>query len=380
MHDRTALGPADVTDEQLAGMVAELLGTDPARTSVLSSTAEEVDYELPAITTAGRYWVRGAARTESGERPYEFFVKHVQSWSRSPLFADIPAAFRAEAEAGVPWRTEPLAYRSDLAERLPEGLRMPRALAVRELDAKSYSIWLEAVQARPATWDTERFARAATLMGRLAASPGVAKLRDVGHRDWDLERHYLNGRLRLQVLPALADASVWDHPLVSGAFDDELRERLLRAASRAPAYVAELVAFPTLTSHGDFCPNNLLLPADGDGFVLIDYGFWGPAPLGFDLSQLLVGDVQVGRGSAGDLQEIDDRIVSAYVAGLRAEGCAAAESDVRRAHALQLMIFTGLSSLPLEHLATEPTPALHRIAAERAAIARFSLNLLDRTA
>lgn len=43
------------------------------------------------------------------------------------------------------------------------------------------------------------------------------------------------------------------------------------------------------------------------------------------------------------------------------------------------MLFTGLSTLPFEHLGTDPTPALHEAAADRAAIARFSLDLLDAT-
>ena len=43
------------------------------------------------------------------------------------------------------------------------------------------------------------------------------------------------------------------------------------------------------------------------------------------------------------------------------------------------MLFTGLSTLPFEHLEAQPTAELHRVAAERAAIARFSLDLLDAT-
>ena len=52
----------------------------------------------------------------------------------------------------------------------------------------------------------------------------------------------------MQVLPALRDDGVWQHPLVAGAFDDELRGRLLEAADRAPAYVEELDARPTTAS------------------------------------------------------------------------------------------------------------------------------------
>ena len=151
-----------------------------AETELVSSEAEEVDYDLPAITTAGRYWVRGVARVSGREEPFAFFVKHVQSWSRSPYFSMVPAEQREVAEASVPWRTEPLAYRSDLGDRLPEGLTMPRALGVFDLDDKSAAIWLEVVPTETAPWDLERYARAAHLLGRMAASGAVARARHSG--------------------------------------------------------------------------------------------------------------------------------------------------------------------------------------------------------
>ena len=75
MHDRAALGAADVPDDVLAGMVADLLGVDAV--DLRSSVAVEFAYELPAITTAGRYSVSGTA-VEAGEsRSFAMFVKHV---------------------------------------------------------------------------------------------------------------------------------------------------------------------------------------------------------------------------------------------------------------------------------------------------------------
>ena len=52
MHDRHALGPADVDDAQLAAMVADSLGV--AEVELLSSRADVVAYDIDAITTAGR--------------------------------------------------------------------------------------------------------------------------------------------------------------------------------------------------------------------------------------------------------------------------------------------------------------------------------------
>lgn len=377
MNDRTVLGPADVSDDELARMVADLLGVDPGSVAVRDATATEVDYAIPAITTAGRYWVRGTADVAGEARPFSLFVKHVQSWARSPFFAEVPEEMREMAEAGVPWRTEPLAYRSDLRDQLPEGLTMPRALGVYDLDEKSAAVWLEEVAVHDVPWDQARFEEAAGLLGRMAGSSAVAPYALVGQSVWSLDT-YLYGRLLNQVLPMLRAEPVWQHPLIASSFDDALRDRLFAAADQAPAYVAELAEFASTAGHGDACPNNLLV-TDQPGFTLIDFGFWQLLPVGFDLGQLLVGDVQLGLRSSADLAERGEACLIAYHAGLAAEGFEISLDRLRRAHALHLMIFTGLSTLPFEFLDQELTPGLQHLASERAAIARHSLDLLDAT-
>jgi phosphotransferase family enzyme len=379
-HDRTVLGPADVSDSELTQMVARLLRASADDVTLVDSHATEVAYDLPALTTAGRYWVRGHAAVRGAQVPFAFFVKHVQSFARSPLFAEVPPDVVAMAEAGVPWRTEPLVYRSDLCDRLPPGLRMPRSLGVFDLDEKSAAVWLEEVETHHARWDLPRFERAAYLLGRFAASPQVRERALVGQHPFTV-RDYLEGRLTHQVLPLLADEKIWHHPLVAGAFGGDLRDLLVDMALHADDLVDELAALPRLTAHGDACPNNLLVVEDSgaDGFTVIDFGFMTLLPVGFDLGQLLVGDVQVGRLPAASLAEVEGVIVPAYVEGLRAEGCDIPESVVRRAHALHLMVFVGLSTLPFEHLDAPVTPELEHVTAERAAIARFSLDLLAQT-
>jgi hypothetical protein len=255
---------------------------------------------------------------------------------------------------------------------------MPRALGVFDLDAESATVWLESIDERRPSWDDARYRRAAHLLGRLAGSARVRELADVGGPH-DTLRVYIGGRLALQVLPMLRDPGTWAHPLVAGAFDDDLRERLLAAADRVVEHVVELETMPVAASHGDASPNNLLVRDGDDGFVLIDYGFWSSQPVGFDLAQLVVGDVQIGRRPASGLAATEEICLAAYVEGLHEEGVDVPEATVRRAHALQLLMFTGLSSLPFEHLDAEPTPALHVVAAERARIARFSLDLVDAT-
>jgi Phosphotransferase enzyme family len=376
--DRLTLGVADLNEAELSRVVADLLGHPEV--DVLATTVRAVDDLPPAITTAGRWFLNGTARTPTGLEDFRLFVKHIQTWARSPDFLQVPPEHRQRAAQMVPWRTEACLYRSDLADRLPEGLGMPRAVAVLDLDEESAVLWLEAVDSSSGNWTPQRYADAAHLIGRLAASRAVAPLAGIGEFEWSA-RDYLSGRLALQVLPMLGSEEIWAHPLVASAFDDGLRGRLLAAAERAASYVEELEALPHTASHGDACPSNLLPRPDHDGaFTLIDFGFWMPQPIGFDLGQLLVGDAQIGRMRTSQLPLIERTILPAYVAGLAAEGTTVTESLVRRAHALQLLIFNGLSALPLEHLAAEPTPELAELASERARLARFSLDLIDATA
>ncbi|MBM6400507.1 phosphotransferase [Phycicoccus sonneratiae] len=377
MAGLTALGAAAVDADELATMLAahhHLAGP----VEVLDVEVSEFPYELVSITTAARHRVRGRLRSPAGEREFALFVKVVQAWERSPLFAQVPEHLREMAAASVPWRTEPLAYRSDLGARLPDGLTMPTAVAVRDLDELSCAIWLEELSVLDVPWDDERHACAARLLGRLAGSAAVAPLAGVGGLDWTL-RDYLGGRLGNQVLPMLADDGLWAHPLVAGAFDADLRSRLCAAGERAVELVEEALDLPHLPAHGDACPNNLLAVEGVDGFVLIDYGYWMPMPAGADLGQLLVGDVQIGRCRAGDLAARDAALLDAYVAGLRDEGRDVPLEVVARGHALHHLLLTGLSSVPWEHLGSPPSPELEAVAEDRAAIARFCLDRLDAT-
>ena len=171
-----------------------------------------------------------------------------------------------------------------------------------------------------------------------------------------------------------------EHPLIAGSFDGALRERLLTIAGEIDRYADELMALPRATSHGDACPGNLLVrPDDDQGFTLIDFGFFMEQPVAFDLGQLLVGDVQIGARGAEDLAERDELCLAAYQQGLAAEGYEIDDSVVRRAHALQLLLFTGVSAFPWDLVHGPITPEVHAIADARATITRHVLDLVEAT-
>jgi hypothetical protein len=371
------LGPADITDQQLTTMVAASL--DATEVELLTSHVEVFPYDLPAINTGGRYLVSGTARADGARvQPYVFFVKVVHSWARSPLSRHVPEELRAAVAPLVPWRAEPDIYRSDLRERLPAGLTVPRAFAVYDLDDESAAIWLELVATRTIVWDVERHERAAYLLGRLAASASVAPLA-ASAEPLRTPRLYTDMWLQLNVLPALRSEQLWRLPLVAHAFDDDLRTRMLAAADALPALLDELDDMPITTAHGDACTRNLLVTDADDGFTLIDFGFWGQAPIGFDLGQVLLGEIQMGERPAHILAQLEDACLPAYVQGLRAEGSQATVAQVRRSHAILMTIFHGLPAIPFEHQDAAPTDTLRHMFHQRAAASRFIFDLLDRT-
>ena len=53
---------------------------------------------------------------------------------------------------------------------------------------------------------------------------------------------------------------------------------------------------------------------------------------------------------------------------------------MRRAHALCLLLMTGLSTVPFDLFNAPMTPEVRRTAADRAAVARYALDLVDATA
>jgi hypothetical protein len=381
------LGVDDVSDADLAAMVADLWEVDAV--DLLDSTAEPVAYDVPSILTGARTWVRGHADAGAGPRGFTLFVKRVHHWRHSPAFVGVPPEIGEWAAATVPWRAEPLIYASDLADRLPDGLDMPRGLRVEEHPDETAVVWIEAVEADPVAWSLEDSARAARLLGRLSASPAVAPLAGIDPQPWHIDM-FVAGRIGYTVLPGLHDDATWAHPCVAEHFG-ALRSDLEATARHLDALAREFAASRHLASHGDACPNNLLRREGDPGFTLIDFGFWRPQPVGFDLSQLLVGDIQIGRQDVGDLPERAAACVEAYAAGLADEGLHVPLAEVRRSHAVCLTLFNGLPSLPLEMLEEEAAleaaggvtdefrAGLDHWARQRSGIASYALDVLADT-
>lgn len=269
-------------------------------------------------------------------------------------------------------------YRSDLASLLPDGLALPRVHLVSDIDALSACFWLEAVDADASPWDDSTFECAAYRLGRLAARRDIAPVADLGMQD--VVRSYAYGRIDGQILPALHSEDLWTHPLIAETFSPRLRTRLLAAADAVPTYMAELDAAPLGAAHGDACPRNLLVPRGRpDDFVLIDFAFWCRAPLGFDLTQLPLGEIQLGERSTAQLPELDEVCLVAYARGLADQGGAVPLDMIRRTHALLMLLFAGLTAVPIELLFGGPPSGDAHVLRGRAAAAEHVLDLVGAT-
>ena len=370
--DLAAIGIGDIG--RLARIVTRCVGREVVELQDVSIV--EVPYDLHAITTRSRQRVTGKALTDGGTVSFSIFVKVVQSWSHSPAFQAVSPELRAVAAKMLPWEVEPRAYQSELAAALPPGLRMPQAYDVIELDESSAAIWLEDIDIDEITWTTAHFRRAAELLGRFAGSPAVrAAVAPLG--TWigpRTVREYVGGRVAAMVVPALRGDEIWLHPMVAGTFDPELRRRTLLLVDQLPALLDELDQLPSGVCHGDACTRNLLMTRSYRDLVMIDFGFLRHAPLGFDLSQLILGEIQLGERAPDQLASIGEMSLAAYMDGLRWAGSRASIDQVRRAHAISMAIFSGLTAIPFELLGEPPTDRVRQIFAARAAVARYILH------
>jgi len=271
-------------------------------------------------------------------------------------------ALREEMVRDVPWRFELDMYESGIGSLLPAGLRTPVLHHVKHADNDHIGLWWEFITQRPGPWRLEDYRRAAYLLGRLAARrregaaandslPSVARDRSAG----SALRTYTQSRVMRGVVPMLADGSLWHHPMLQQALreaaDPGLPDAMLALAARLPQILDMLDELPQTHAHGDASPQNLLLPADEPGtVVVIDWGFGTLLPVGFDLGQLLAGLAHAGQTDPADLASIDAEIFPSYLEGLAAEGYQARLGDVRAGYVGGLAARSALVALPFELL------------------------------
>ena len=116
-------------------------------------------------------------------------------------------------------------------------------------------------------------------------------------------------------------------------------------------------------------------PARPGGFVLIDWGFAGLAPVGYDLGQLLAGRANSGELDATDLPVLGKIVLDSYRLGLRDESVDVDDGAVHRGFVGGMLLRSGFSALPLGAAARPAGDGPPMELAPRARYARYLLDL-----
>lgn len=376
---RDALGDQDLTE-----LVRAVTGDPGAR--ALAARVAPVDYVIGTPSTEALLRVHGtAALSDGSSAPWSCFVKKLQSGRHWEHIALIPEPFREQFVRNLPWRLEVAVHRSNLADLLPDGLRLPHVYRIDEYDDDRATLWMENVVPEPGPWPIDRFASAAYRLGRLSARRQPHLVEPLLPRD-DLHlpgaglRYYTQGRVLFTALPTLANEETWRHPLLAAAVrntgDHGLRDDLLALGERLPAVLDALDTLPQCYQHGDASPQNLLVPRENpDEFVVIDWGFDGLQAVGFDLGQLLVGLAHAGELAASALPAVHRVILQNFLAGLAVEGMAVDEEQVQYGYLGSLLARATFTSLPLEFISRTGEPDDVRMFEDRVLLTRALVEL-----
>jgi hypothetical protein len=378
-----ALGYAEIDVETCHEVVAAAIGAPVDELTDLR--VDTVDYPSASIATGALLRVVGAARTPAGSQPFSIFVKQLQSARVWPMLHVVPEHLRDTWTSMFPWRIEIDAFTRPLATVLPTGMRLATLYKIVEIDPDRAAIWMEDVDADPAPWPVDRYARAAFALGQLAGrrpigSPTALGSRETNEAPGQAMRMYAGGRLLNQCVPMLGEDELWSYPPLVEALADAgestaLRRDLVACASSLEGWLDAAEALPQTYVHGDASPQNLLVPmGEPDEFVVIDWGFNSPHAVGFDLGQLLLGLANAGDIDPSTLPAIHDAIVPAYADGLATTGFDAGAHDVRRGYVLTMLARSLFTTVPLDAIAFGDEPGHEHLAA-RVAMARFLLDL-----
>jgi hypothetical protein len=325
-------------------------------------------HRVDNMTTAELLHVRGALVDGTD---WEAFAKVLHPASASPLMAYIPADHHESVLRNLNWLDEPAIYRSALSTDLPDGLRMPRLLAVEEL-ADRVVLWLEQIEPRT-SWSIPDYQLAARSLGAMAGRwPERRVTEELGVQRRDLAYLFF-GKLANVDLPILATDEHWSDPHVARVAGPGFRAELEALIERAPMRIAAAEGLPHAMSHGDATPDNLLRTAEG--ICAIDWSYGSSGPLGADLGQLLAGRFDTGQADPELVPEVASVLLDAYLQGLADEGVHPEPHDVLTGWATHLAIRSVISSTVIDHRPDLDGDERVELLERRVAVARIGLDL-----
>jgi hypothetical protein len=264
-----------------------------------------------------------------------------------------------DADGDASGLREVRAYTSGMLDALPPSVRAPRCHGITAIDDDTSCLWLEDVSAyRVDVWTMEGFELAARSLGMFngrfygrTASPDESWW----SRNW-LEKYLAQTDAVLADLP-----QIMRFPLVRRWLPPESLETVELLWSRRSQLLERLNQAPAVFSHLDAnCRNLFFVPSVHDVPVLclIDWATAGAAPLGAELSALVLGSVLLYGAKPSDLPELQARALRGYVDGLRASGWNGRESDIFECYAtFSLLRYTAYQLVRVHLLCDQRTIA-----------------------
>jgi hypothetical protein len=297
-------------DERRA-VAARVTGSTEAE--LVDWSVERIQHEAIIDTTGGLFRVRATTRSRDEERSWSCVVKVL---NRSDGIA-------LEPHGWCYWRREAEFSSAGLGEALPPSIRAPRPLGVSEHDDGCW-VWMEHIEVDAVPdWGMDDFHRVAVASGSAAGSYLGGRV--VPSAPWlassFVESIFADGGFWAVLMDADQSTSAWDSMLVTEAFSEKTRERVLTLWSEKDRFLSALAALPQVFCHGDFHRRNVILPVDVQEVpVVVDWAFCGPGAVGADLADLVVGTLYFGDVDVSAAARLQEVALDGYLEGLRRSG------------------------------------------------------------
>jgi hypothetical protein len=267
--------------------------------------------------TGGIYRFSGEAGDGPAGHPWSVILKVVQIQEDG-----------ADTAGSDDWRREAFAYSSSELQHLPPGVGAPRCFGVLEHVHERW-LWLEDLTEPERQWSLDHYHAASRCLGKFngAYLAGRAVPADSWWSHGWLRSYVESAAPALDRLPALMK-----HPLIQRLFPDRTADQVGQVWARRNMLLDYLDRAPQTFCHLDANRRNLFLRVDTAGrqeLRLVDWAFAGSAPIGQELTALVVGSVVLYAMEPADLAQLERAALAGYAEGLEAAGCTYDRRQIR---------------------------------------------------